>query len=98
MFGVSGNLRIQHNSVGESYNQLTGGFPSYKLSQGDYQVTDAIFSLETDGWSARIYVNNIADTRGISYEDTQDFDQIWGRNSSSVIRPRNFGVSFRKYF
>lgn len=97
LLGASGNLRLQHNNVGESYNQLTGGFPSYKLSQGDYHVTDAIFSLETDGWSARIYVNNIADSRGISYEDTQDFDQIWGGNSSSVIRPRNFGVSFRKY-
>jgi len=98
LFGASGTLRLQHNDVGESFNQLTGAFPSFKLSQGGYHVTDAIFTLETDGWSARIYVNNIADSRGITFEDSYDFDQIWGRNSSSVIRPRNFGVSFRKYF
>ncbi len=98
LFGASGLLRLQHNNVGESFNQLSGGFPSYKLAQGGYHVTDAIFSLETDSWSARIYVNNIADSRGITYQDSADFDQIWGRGSASVIRPRNFGVSFRKYF
>jgi len=98
VFGASGLLRLQHNQVGESFNQLSGGFPSAKISQGDYHVTDAIFSLETDSWSARIYVNNIADSRGITFRDSYDFDQIWGKNSSSVIRPRNFGVSFRKYF
>ena len=98
LFGGSGALRLQHNSVGESLNQLTNGAASPRLTQGDYKVTDLIFSYQKDSWGARLYVNNISDERGITYEDSQDFDQAFGWNSSNVIRPRNFGFSLRYYF
>lgn len=98
LFGGTGGIRIQHNHVGESLNQLNDGFTAPRLKQGDYEVTDAIFTYEVDQWQARVYVNNISDERGITYEDSQDFDQLWGRNSSNVIRPRNFGFSIRRYF
>jgi hypothetical protein len=98
LFGGAGNLRLQHNYVGDSLNQLNDGFTAPRLRQGDYAVTDAIFSLEMENWRAQIFVNNLSDERGITYEDSQDFDQLWGRNSSNVIRPRNFGISFRRYF
>ena len=61
-------------------------------------MTDIVFSLDMDSWRAQVFVHNLGDERGITYEDSQDFDQLWGRNSSNVIRPRSFGVSFRKYF
>jgi len=98
LFGGAGALRIQHNSVGESFNQLTDDFASPRLKQGDYEVTDVIFSYQKDSWGARVYVNNISDERGITYEDSQDFDQAFGWNSSNVIRPRNYGVSLRYFF
>ncbi|MDE0759262.1 MAG: TonB-dependent receptor [Pseudomonadales bacterium] len=98
LFGGESSLRFQHSYVGTSLNQLTDGFTSPRMSQGDYAISDAIFSVDMDGWRAQLYVKNIGDERGISYEDTQDFDQLWGNASSNVIRPRSFGISFRKYF
>lgn len=98
LFGGEGALRFQHNYVGTSLNQLTDGFTSARLTQGDYAMTDIVFSLDMDSWRAQVFVHNLGDERGITYEDSQDFDQLWGRNSSNVIRPRSFGVSFRKYF
>ncbi|MEK9989183.1 MAG: TonB-dependent receptor, partial [Halieaceae bacterium] len=82
---------------GDSTNQLTDGVAA-RLTQGDYRVTDAILTYEIDQWQARLFVNNISDERGITYEDSQDFDQVWGRNSSNVIRPRNFGISLRRFW
>ena len=98
LMGGEGAFRLQHNNVGASLNQLNDGFTSARLKQGDYKVTDAIFTLDMDDWQARVYVNNLSDERGITYEDTQDFDPLWGRNSSNVIRPRNFGISLRRSF
>ena len=98
MMGGEGAFRLQHNNVGSSLNQLNDGFTAPRLKQGDYKVTDAIFTLDMDEWQARIYVNNLSDERGITYEDSSDFDPLWGRNSSNVIRPRNFGISLRRSF
>jgi iron complex outermembrane receptor protein len=97
LFGGTGAFRLQHNFVGDSTNQLTDGVAA-RLTQGDYRVTDAILTYEIDQWQARLFVNNISDERGITYEDSQDFDQVWGRNSSNVIRPRNFGISLRRFW
>ncbi len=98
VFGGTGAFRLQHNHVGTSLNQLTDGASSARLTQGDYDVTDAIFTYEMDQWQARLFINNLSDERGITYEDSQDFDQVWGRNSSNVIRPRNFGISLRRFW
>ena len=98
LLGGTGALRLQHNSVGKSLNQLTDGNASPRLTQGDYEVTDFIFSYQNDSWGARLYVNNIGDERGITYQDSSDFDQPFGQNSSSVIRPRNYGFSLRYFF
>ena len=98
MMGGEGAFRLQHNNVGSSLNQLNDGFAAPRLKQGDYKVTDAIFTLDMNEWQARVYVNNLSDERGITYEDSSDFDPLWGRNSSIVIRPRNFGISLRRSF
>jgi len=97
-FGGQAGIRIQHSHVGESLNQLTDGFTSPRLAQGDYDITDAVITWQKGDWSAQLRVNNISDERGVTYEDTQDFDTVWGRNSSVVIRPRNYALSIRHYF
>ena len=98
LMGGDGAFRLQHNNVGSSLNQLNDGFTSARLKQGEYKITDAIFTLDMDDWQARVYINNLSDERGITYEDSADFDPLWGRNSSNVIRPRNWGLSIRKQF
>ncbi|MEC8008234.1 MAG: TonB-dependent receptor, partial [Pseudomonadota bacterium] len=98
LMGGDGAFRLQHNNVGSSLNQLNDGFTSARLKQGDYKITDAILTLDMDDWQARVYINNLSDERGITYEDSADFDPLWGRNSSNVIRPRNWGLSIRKRF
>ncbi len=98
LMGGDGAFRLQHNFVGTSLNQLNDTFTSARLTQGDYKITDAIFTLDMDDWQARVYINNVSDERGITYEDSADFDPLWGRNSSNVIRPRNWGLSIRKLF
>ena len=65
---------------------------SHKVTTGG----DTIFVWERDDWQARLYINNLFDERGITYNDSQDFDQVWGRGSANVIRPRNWGFSVRK--
>ncbi len=98
LMGGDGAFRLQHNNVGSSLNQLNDGFTSARLKQGEYKITDAILTLDMDDWQARVYINNLSDERGITYEDSADFDPLWGRNSSNVIRPRNWGLSIRKRF
>jgi len=98
LFGGTGGIRLQHSYVGESLNQLTDGYTSPQMMQGDYDITDLVLTWESGKWNAQFRANNLSDERGITYEDTTDFDPFWGRNSSIVIRPRNFAFSLRRYF
>ena len=98
MFGGEGLVRLQHSYVGDSLNQLTDSATSPQMGQGDYEITDLIVSMEIDKWQAQLRVSNLTDERGITYEDSSDFDQFWGRNSSTVIRPRSFSFSLRRFF
>ncbi|MGB1440050.1 MAG: TonB-dependent receptor domain-containing protein, partial [Luminiphilus sp.] len=98
LMGGETSFRLQHSYVGDSLNQLNDGFTSPRLTQGDYSVTDFIVGWESDQWAARLYFNNLSDERGITFEDSTDFDQLWGRNSSNVIRPRNIGFNIRHNF
>ena len=98
MFGGTGLIRLQHSFVGESLNQLTDSATAPQMVQGDYDITDLVVSFELDKWQAQARFSNLGDERGISYEDSSDFDQFWGRNSSTVIRPRSFSFSLRRFF
>jgi len=98
IMGGQASVRLQHSYVGDSLNQLNDGFTAPRLSQGDYSLTDLILGWESDDWAARLYFNNLSDERGITYEDSSDFDPLWGRNSSNVIRPRNIGFQVRHTF
>jgi outer membrane receptor protein involved in Fe transport len=65
--------------VGESLNQLTdGAITSPQMMQGDYDITDAVLTWENEKWAAQLRFNNLSDERGITYEDTSDFDTALG--------------------
>ena len=68
-----------------------------------YDVADLKFGLVGDTWEASIFVKNLGDERGQLYHDNTDFEWYWvddsrgqGRNRTSVIRPREYGVRFIK--
>ena len=98
VFGGTGGIRLQHSYVGESLNQLTDSGNAPQMVQGDYDITDLILTWESGKWAAQLRANNLSDERGITYEDTSDFDPYFGRQSSIVTRPRNFALSLRRYF
>ncbi|MFK8021622.1 MAG: TonB-dependent receptor [Pseudomonadales bacterium] len=85
-------VRLQHNDEDESFNQLSNSDNAPKASQGNYSVTDVKIGFKADKWNAQLYVNNLSDDRGITFNDSSDFDPFFGRASENIIRPRNFGV------
>jgi outer membrane receptor protein involved in Fe transport len=96
--GGDGFVRLQHSYNGDSLNQLDDGSNAPRQSQGDYKVTDVVLGYDMGDWKAQLSLNNISDERGVSYKDSTDFDPFYGRNSNNVIRPRNFNITFRRYF
>ena len=58
-----------------------------------YQLLNLRFGLEGSGWSATLYVDNVTDEYSeIFYSDR------WAQTRASVLKPRTFGLNFRKYF
>ena len=43
-------------------------------------------------------VLDLTDERGQLYHDTTDFETFFGRSRVSVIRPREYGVRFVKFW
>lgn len=85
-------LRLQHNSEDSAFNQLSDSANSPRSTQGDYEVTDFKIGFKSDQWDGQIYVNNISDERGVTFNDTSDFDTFFGRSSINIVRPRTIGV------
>ena len=96
--GTEGFARVQHSYEGKSLNQLSDGSAAPRQSQGDYRVTDIIMGFDIGDWKAQLSLNNITDERGITYRDSSDYDPYYGRYSDSVIRPKNYNLSLRRYF
>jgi hypothetical protein len=61
-----------------------------------YQTTGVKFGVVGDSWEANLFINNAGDERGQLYHDVTDFEPFWGRQRTSVIRPREIGVRFYK--
>jgi len=100
MFGTSGDgfFRLQHSYEGTSLNQLSDGSAAPQQEQGNYRLTDIVMGYDMGDWKAQVSLNNLSDERGITYRDSSDYDPFFGRNSDSVVRPRNYNVSLRRYF
>jgi outer membrane receptor protein involved in Fe transport len=100
LFGTSGDgfVRLQHSYEGTSLNQLSDGSAAPQQEQGNYRLTDIVMGYDMGDWKAQFSLNNLSDERGITYRDSSDYDPFFGRNSDSVVRPRNYNVSLRRYF
>jgi outer membrane receptor protein involved in Fe transport len=91
-------FQFQFTHVGSSLNQVqeaTGGnAPQIRMEA--YQTTGVKFGVVGDSWEANLFINNAGDERGQLYHDVTDFEPFWGRQRTSVIRPREIGIRFFK--
>ncbi len=92
-------VRLQTSYTDDTVNQVQvigGNTP--QLTQDSYSVTDFKAGLVADGWEISMFVKNLDDERGQVFQDNTDFEPFWGRNRVSVVRPREAGLRFVKYF
>jgi outer membrane receptor protein involved in Fe transport len=93
-------VQFQYSYVGESLNQvqaltLADG-PAPQMTMEEYDVSSLKFGLTGESWEANLFVNNLGDERGQLYHDVTDFERFFGRQRTSVIRPREIGIRFYK--
>ncbi len=89
-------LQASYTHTGESYNLLygTAASASATRSQQDaYQILNLAVGVETDDWSAEIFVANATDERGEVFINGASYDQRITTN-----RPRTIGLRFRQMF
>jgi len=98
--GYEAFAQFQYSYVDDSLNQvqaltLADG-PAPQMLMESYDVASLKFGLIGDTWEANIFVQNLGDERGQLYHDVTDFEPFFGRQRTSVIRPREIGVRFHK--
>ncbi len=102
-------LQFQFSHVGDSYNQVQeipwdpwdpinwgNNAPQQKMEA--YNTIGLKYGLVGADWEANLFINNATDERGQLYHDVTDFEPFWGRKRTSIIRPREFGVRFTKFW
>jgi outer membrane receptor protein involved in Fe transport len=58
-----------------------------------YNIADIRFGVDSEKWSAALFVNNIFDERA-----EQFFNDRWAQTRLSINRPLSYGVTYRRYF
>ena len=101
-FGTEGSfVQYQFNFVDESLNQVQAFDFTYNTPQMTMEAYSAHalkYGIAGGSWEANVFVNNLTDQRGELYHDNTDFYTWWGRQRTSIIRPREFGVRFVKFW
>ena len=91
---------IQYNfsHVGDSLNQVQAfvGGNAPQMVMESFETMGLKFGVVGESWEANIFINNLTDERGQLYHDVTDFEPFWGRQRTSIIRPRELGVRFFK--
>ena len=108
-----GFMQFQFSHTGKSLNQVQAfpvipndaiflrdesGAATPQLTQEAYNWASVRFGLVGDSWEANLFINNLTDERGQLYHDITDFEPFFGRQRTSVIRPREYGIRFTKYW
>lgn len=97
LWGAEPYFRVDHTYNGEATSSLEGIqsviFINPVRTLDPYSITDVRVGLETDGWSAALYVENVFDERA-----EQFFNDRWAQTRQSINRPLTVGVTYRKYF
>jgi outer membrane receptor protein involved in Fe transport len=58
-----------------------------------YNIADIRFGVDSEKWSAAVFINNIFDERA-----EQFFNDRWAQTRLSINRPLSYGVTYRRYF
>ena len=98
-----GFFQFQYSHVGSSLNQVQEiapgpGIGTPQIKQEAYNWSSVRFGLVGGSWEANVFINNLTDERGQLYHDVSDFEPFFGRQRTSIIRPREYGVRFTKYW
>ncbi len=95
-----GFFQFQFSHTGKSLNQVQEfvGGATPQLTQEAYNWSSVRLGLIGESWEANVFVNNLTDERGQLYHDVTDFEPFFGRSRLSVVRPREYGVRFVKYW
>jgi outer membrane receptor protein involved in Fe transport len=88
---------LRYTYTGESVNSLAGiessSFSSPVVQQGSWRTIDIQAGVETDTWSASLYVDNVTDENGELF-----FNNRFAQQRLTVNQPRSFGFWFRYKF
>ena len=92
---ISGLFRVDYSWIGKSMTEFrpkgaaADGFNPFSEEIGGYSNLNARLGMETEKWSANLFVNNLFDTRGIVDAIASDQDPL----SHLVTRPRTYGIN-----
>jgi len=100
MGSEEGFFQFQFSHTGKSLNQVQAfvGGPTPQITQEAYNWSSVRLGLTSGSWEANIFINNLTDERGQLYHDVSDFEPFFGRQRTSVIRPREYGIRFTKHW
>ncbi|NOZ65179.1 MAG: TonB-dependent receptor [Alphaproteobacteria bacterium] len=92
---IGGLFRVDYAWVGRSRTEFrprgaeADGFNPHTEQIGGYNNFNARLGIETETWSAKLFVNNLFDTRGIVDSISSDQDPL----AQLVTRPRTYGLN-----
>jgi hypothetical protein len=69
-----------------------------QITMESYETIGLKYGIVGSDWEANLFMNNVTDERGQLYHDVTDFEPFWGRQRTSVIRPREYGIRFTKHW
>ena len=86
---------VQH--TGDSVSSLSGiqsvEFDQPVRTQAAYTLVNLRFALQTDNWSATLFVDNATDEYAELF-----YNDRWAQTRLSVNRPRTIGINYRRNF
>ena len=97
-------LQLTFTHVGSSVNQVQEipvevfGANAPQITMESYETIGLKYGIVGSDWEANLFMNNVTDERGQLYHDVTDFEPFWGRQRTSVIRPREYGIRFTKHW
>jgi len=92
---ITGLFRFDYSWVSSSFTEFRprgagdAGFNPHTEKVGGYNNFNARIGLETETWSAKLFVNNLFDERGVVDAISSDQDPL----AQIVIRPRTYGLN-----
>jgi iron complex outermembrane receptor protein len=95
MANVPTYAQLTYVYTGESWNSLFGQSTATRGRhlQKSYEIVNASWGLEMEGYTVELFARNLLDERGEVYRNSASWDSRVTTN-----RPRTFGVRFRQRF